>query len=123
MAGKDFGGKITVRGSLGFILSLRGTVNVSAAHQSNAAITNQDGRVDRVITPDAPTSEIVFADDGLNYDTLLNANRQNISIVEEKTGVSHLFTGAFFTGKPMANRLNGELTALGIVADRYTKVG
>lgn len=123
MAGRDFGGKITVTGSLGFRLSLRGTVNVMAAHQSNDVVTNQDGRADRIITPDAPGAELVFADDGLNYDTLLNADRQNITIVEEKTGVTHLFTSAFFTGKPNSNRLNGEVGQVAIRSDHYRRIG
>lgn len=123
MAGRDFGGRITVAGSTGYRLSLRGTVNILGAHQSNDAVTNQDGSVDRIITPDAPGAEVVFADDGINYDQLLNADRHNITIVEEKTGVTHMFTSAFWTGKPSANRINGELSQLGIRADSYRKLG
>lgn len=123
MAGRDFGGKITVTGSTGYKLSLRGTVTILGAHQSNDVITNQDGRADRVITPDAPAAELVFADDGLNYDQLLNADRHNITVVEEKTGVTHMFTSAFWTGKPSSNRINGELSQLGIRADSYRRLG
>jgi len=123
MAGRDFGGKITVTGSTGYKLSLRGTVTILGAHQSNDAVTNQDGRADRIITPDAPSAELVFADDGLNYDQLLNADRHNVTIVEEKTGVTHMFTSAFWTGKPSANRINGELSSLGIRADYYRRLG
>lgn len=123
MAGRDFGGKITVKGSTGFVLSLRGTLNVMGAHQSNDSVTNQDGRVDRIVTPDGPAAELVFADDGQNFDTMLNADRQNITIVEAKTNVTHLFTGAFFTGKPSSNRMNGELSQLGIRADHYRRLG
>jgi len=123
MAGRDFGGKIRVTSSLGHNLSLRGTINVLGAHQSNDAVTNQDGRADRIVTPDAPRAELVFADDGLNFDELLNADRHNITIVEEKTGVTHLFTSAFWTGKPSSNRINGELSQLGICADSYRRLG
>lgn len=123
MAGRDFGGKITLKGSTGYVISLRGTVNVMPAHQSNDAVTNQDGRADRIITPDAPAAEIVFADDGLSYDTLLNADRHNITVIEEKTGVTHMFTSAFWTGKPNANRLNGEVSQLAIRADHYRRLG
>lgn len=123
MAGKDFGGKITVSSSRGYKLSLRGTLAVAGAHQSNDKVTNQDGSVDRLITPDAPSAELTFRDDGLDGDMLLNGDRENITIVEEKTGVTHLFTDAFWTGKPNANRINGELTALAIVASYYRKLG
>lgn len=123
MAGRDFGGKITVTGSTGYRLSLRGTITITGAHQSNDVVTNQDGRADRIITPDAPGAEIVFADDGLNYDEMLNADRHNITIVEEKTGVTHMFTSAFWTGKPSANRINGELSQLSIRSDSYRRLG
>lgn len=123
MAGRDFGGKITVTSSRGYKLSLRGAISVGGAHQSNDAVTNQDGRVDRIITPDAPSAELTFADDGLNWDTILNGDRENLTIVEDKTGVTHLFTGAFWVGKPNSNRINGEMTALTIRADAYQRMG
>ena len=123
MAGRDFGGKMSISGSTGYRFSPRGTVNTQPAHSSNEAITNTDGRVDRVMTPMAPTAEVNFADDGVDYDTLLNADRHNITIVEEKTGVTHLFTQAFWTGRPSSNRINGEVTQLGIVAESYQRIG
>ncbi len=110
-------------GSTGYRLSLRGTVTILGAHQSNDVVTNQDGRADRIITPDAPAAELTFADDGMDFDRLLNADRHNITIVEEKTGVTHMFTSAFWTGKPSSNRINGELSALGIRADYYRRLG
>lgn len=123
MADRDYGGRMRITSSLDYAFSPRGTINVSGAHSSNEAITNQDGSVDRVVTPSAPTGEVVVADDGYDYDSLLNYPRHNITIVEEKTGVTHLFTKAFWTGKPSSNRLNGELTQLGIVAQFYRRVG
>jgi hypothetical protein len=123
MAGRDYGGRMSINGSTGYRMSPRGTINVSAAHSSVEAITNQDGNVDRVITPAAPTAEVVFVDDGHDFDALLNADRHNITIVEEKTNVTHLFTRAFWTGRPASNRLNGEVTALGIVAEIYSRIG
>lgn len=123
MSGRDYGGKMSITGSTGYRFSPRGTINVSAAHSSNEAITNQDGRVDRIVTPGAPTAEVNFADDGPNFDVLLNADRHNITIVEEKTGVTHLFTNAFWTGRPSSNRVNGEVSGLGIVAEFYSKIG
>lgn len=122
MAGRDFGGRISVKGSIGYALSLRGTINVNAAHSSNEAVTNQDGRVDRVMTPTAPSAEVTFADDGINLDQLLNADRHNVTIIEEKTGVTHMFTNAFWVGSPSSNRANGELTGLSITADVYSRL-
>lgn len=123
MAGRDFGGRMAITGSTGYRMSPRGTINVNRAHSSNEAVTNQDGRVDRVMTPTAPTAEVTFADDGIDFDMLLNADRHNITIVEEKTGVTHMFTDAFWTGAPSSNRVNGEVTGLTITAEIYSRLG
>lgn len=123
MAGKDFGGKMTVASSAGYKLSLRGTISVMASAQSNDSVTNQDGSVDRTMTPTAPSAELSVRDDGLNWDTRLNGPRENITIVEEQTGVTHLFTGAFWSGRPSLNRINGEISGISIVADYYRRLG
>ena len=123
MAGKDFGGRITVSSSLGYKLSLRGTINVTGTRQSNESITNQNGSTDRIMTPVAPGAELTFADDGGDWNTRMDGPRQNLTIIEEQNGVQHLFTGAFWTGRPSQNRVNGEVSGVQIVADAYTRIG
>ena len=120
--GKEFGGKITVRTSSGEMFSLRGTMNFDTASQSNEAITNQDGSVDRVATPQARTAEFNFADRGINYDALMKAPRFNVTFDEEFTGATHLFTSAFIVGKPSINGVNGEVSGLSIAAESYTRI-
>lgn len=123
MSGMDFGGKMTVTSSQGYKLSLRGNVTLLGTGSSNESITNQDGSVDRIMTPMARAAEITFRDEGGDWNARLNGPRENITIVEEKTGVTHLFTGAFWSGRPSVNRLNGETTGLQIVADSYQRLG
>lgn len=123
MSGMDFGGKMTVTSSRGYKLALRGTINVLGTGSSNESITNQNGSVDRIMTPMARSAEITFRDDGDDWNDRLNGPRENITIVEEKTGVTHLFTGAFWSGRPSVNRLNGEMTGMQIVADSYQRLG
>lgn len=123
MAGADFGGHMKFRSSRGEQLSLRGTFNVLGGNVSVEGITNQDGSPDRVVTPSAPTAEIVFADKNVDLAELMSGERINISIVEERTGVTHLFTRAFYTGKASSNRLNGEVTAVGLMAEAYRRIG
>lgn len=123
MAGKDFGGKISVTSSLGYKLPLRGTINVTDAAQSNAGITNQDGSLDRIITPESPVADFTFADDGGDWSSRLNGPRENLTVVEEKTGVTHLLTNGFWTGRPVRNRINGETTGVQFVAAYYRKLG
>lgn len=124
MAGRDFGGiiEITGEGAISYRLSVRGTLNVNGAHQSNEVVTNQDGSYDRIITPDVAGAELVFVDDGQNWDAILNADRHDVTMVERKTGATHLYTDAVWTGKPSSNRLNGELSQLGI-RGLYSRIG
>ena len=62
MAGSDFGGVIRIKDSLGASVSLRGTLNIQPTDRSAEAVTDQDGSVDRIITPTAPEVEIAIAD-------------------------------------------------------------
>lgn len=121
MAGKDFGGKMTVRLSSGSVLSLRGTFTVMAGSQSNEAITNQNGTTDRVGTAVSPSANVTFADTGIDYSALMRADRQSVTIVEEFTGVTHHFINAFFTGNAENNRLNGEVSGLTLVGEAYRR--
>lgn len=121
MAGKDFGGRMSVRLSSGSTLSLRGTFNVSGARSSSEAITNQDGSMDRAFTPRSPSASINFRDGDISADDLIEAPRQNIVINEENTGVTHHFIDAVFTGTPESNRVNGEASGVTIVGEAYRK--
>lgn len=123
MAGADFGGHMKFRSSRGETLSLRGTFNVSGGNVSVEGITNQDGSADRVITPSSPTAEIAFADKRVDLAALMDGDRINVSIVEERSGVTHLFTNAFYTGKASSNRLAGEASGVGIMAETYRRIG
>jgi len=122
MSGNDFGGRMTARLASGFLLSLRGNFTVMSAGQSNEAITNQDGSTDRVGTPTAPRAEVTFKDaSNVDFNVLMTAPRQNFTVHEEFTSVTHYFFNAFFSGEPSSNRLNGELSGLQIVAETYRR--
>jgi hypothetical protein len=123
MAGKDFGGRMTVRLSSGKMLALRGTFSTSAGRTSSEPVTNQDGSMDRVFTPKSPSATITFRDADVSADDLLEAPRQNIVINEEHTGVTHHYIDAVFTGNHESNRINGEASGLTIVGETYRKTG
>lgn len=123
MAGKDFGGRMSVRLADGRRLPLRGTFSVMRGRQSNEALTNQDGSTDRIGTPTSPRANVSFADPGIDLDALMTAPRQDIVISEEFTGVQHHYIGAFFTGDSDNNRMNGEVTGLTIVGEDYRRTG
>jgi len=121
MGKKDFGGVIRVRFSTGEMIPLRGTLNMSTAGISTEAVTNQDGSVDRTMTPTARLAEITFADRGLDHDQLMRADRFNVTFIEEHTGMTHYFTRAFLVGTPVKNRVTGEVTGISIAAEAYRK--
>lgn len=123
MAGKDFGGRVTVRLADGKRMPFRGTFNVMSGRQSNEAITNQDGSTDRVGTPTSPRCAASFADTGVDTNELMTAPRQDIVISEEFTGVQHHYINAFFTGDADNNRMNGEVSGLTIVGEDYRRTG
>lgn len=119
--GKDFGGRIIFRLSTGVTLSLRGTFNTNPAGQSNEAVVNQDGTVDRVGTVKDRRCEINFADKGIDYDALMKGDRFNVTAIEEFSGVTHYYTSAFVVGDPQLNRQNGEVTGLSISSESYNR--
>ncbi|QRM55147.1 phage tail tube protein [Sinorhizobium sp. BG8] len=121
MGKKDFGGIVRMKLSNGEQISLRGTLNMNTAGVSSESITNQDGSVDRVMTPRARTAEFSFADRGLDLDALMKADRFNVTFIEDTTGVTHFFTSAVVVGDPQKNRLNGEVTGVSIAAEGYRK--
>lgn len=123
MAGQDFGGTMKFRDSAGRNLSLRGTFTVNPGKYSIEGIVNQDGSPDRVATPVAPRAEINFADKGIELAAMMGDERRDVTIVEDFTGVSHLFTDAFYTGDVQTNRINGEVTGVGIMGASYRRLG
>jgi hypothetical protein len=119
--GKDFGGRIVMRLSNGTTFSLRGTLNINPAGQSNEPIINQDGSADRVGTPQGRRFDMNFADNGIDLDALMKADRFNVTFDEEFGGRTHYFTNAFIVGDPQVNRMNGEVTGLSGVAENYNR--
>lgn len=122
MAGKDFGGVMYLRDSNGANLSIRGNFSVMPGNLSSEVVVNQDASVDRTFTPEAPSAEVTIADKNVDVQALIGLPRRNITITEQTTEVQHLFTSAFFTGRPTTNRLNGEVSGLTIAAEAYRRI-
>ena len=121
--GKDFGGRMSLRLSTGELISIRGTFSVSPTSAEISSVANQDNTVDRISTPMPRRIEFVAADGGWDYEKLMNGPRFDTTIVEELTGVTHYMTGGFLSGRPVVNRLNGELSGLAIEGGAYNRSG
>ena len=121
MAGNDFGGTMQMRLGDASLLTLRGTFSVMPGRSSVEVVTNQDGSADRNFTPTNPSAECTFADNGADWSALVEADRQTITIVEDKSGVTHHFINGFFSGRASLNRMNGEVTGLTLNGETYRK--
>lgn len=120
MASK-FGGRMTCRLSSGALISLRGTLTLNPSGQSNEVITNQDGSISAVGTPQARRADFSFEDGGIDYDALMKSDPFNVTFAEEFTGVTHYFTTAIPVGDPSVNRINGEVSGFSIASEGYRK--
>ncbi len=118
----DFGGEFFFNFSSGQKIIARGEVSVMPAGTSNESLTNQDGSVARGVTLTPHKAECTFEDSsGLDWETLMR-ERFNVTIREDFTGATHLFTNAFFEGEPSINRKNGEVSGLSISSGQYRRV-
>ncbi len=122
MAGRDFGGEMRLRLADGTNLTMRGNFTLGSSGVSTEAVTNQDGSVSRTATLKPRTAEVTLEDDGTDVNALMRAPRQDIYLVEEFAGVSHIFTDAFFSGDASIDRATGEWTGLVINGSAYQRL-
>lgn len=122
MAGRDFGGEMRLRLADGTNLTMRGAFTLGVSGVSVEAVTNQDASVSRQATLKPRTAELTLEDDGTDVNALMRAPRQDIYITEEFTGVSHIFTNAFFSGDASVDRATGEWTGLVINGSGYQRL-
>lgn len=123
MAGRDFGGEMRLRLADGTNLTMRGGFTLGSSGVSTEAVTNQDGSVSRTATLKPRTAEVTLEDDGTDVNALMRAPRQDIYIVEDFSGASHVFTNAFFAGDASVDRATGEWTGLVINGSGYQRLG
>jgi hypothetical protein len=112
--------------------SARGEITIDASGISVEAGVNQDGSLYRTVKPKARTVEITFdrnsglvdgAGRPLKWDeTLMLLDNIPVTFVEQDTNIMHLLSNAFFTGQPQHNTATGEVSGLGLAAERYETV-
>lgn len=118
---KDHGGRMTLRFSTGTLISLRATVNIVPTRMTVTAIANADGSVDRSGEMKPGTTEITFADRGIDYDGLISGGRFNATLVEDFGGDTHYFNNAFLSGDPSVNRITGEVSGMTLNYEGYDR--
>lgn len=110
----------------GVAYSARGEITLSPSNMTVSAGVNQDGSLYRTVAPKARTAEITF-------DRLVDINGRplqwaenimlltnlGITFIEQDTGVTHLLSAGFFTGDPQINTATGEVSNVGLAAEKY----
>ncbi|HEU4806260.1 MAG TPA: phage tail tube protein [Nitrobacter sp.] len=122
------GGRVsTVIGGVAY--SARGEIKLDPSNMTVAAGVNQDGTVYRTVGPKARTAEISFdrfVDNNgfpMKWDeSVLQQVNLGFTFIEQDTGVTHLLSGGFFTGSPQENTSTGEISGLGIAAEKYETI-
>lgn len=110
--------------------SARGVITLNPSNINVSAGSNQDGSVYRTVAPKARTAELTFDRfvdvDGepLRWDEgLMELENLPITFVEQDgQRLTHILTGGFFTGEPTMDTSTGEVSGLGLAADRYKTI-
>ncbi|SHO65816.1 Phage tail tube protein [Pseudoxanthobacter soli DSM 19599] len=118
----DFGGEM--RFSIdGTPVTMKGLFQVNPSNRTVEESVNQDGSVDAVHTLAGHRMAMTLVDNGgVDVHALLKGPARNVTVVEEHTGVTHMWTQARFAGDPQSDRLTGEITGLRLVSASYRRV-
>lgn len=117
----DFGGEMRFNVENVGLIKMRGEFDTDPSGVSVAKVTNLDGTNSRQFKPTAYGASLKSLEDklGLDWNAIMRMPKQKMTIVEEQTGMLHIFGGAFFEGEPVVDRSTGEVTGLRIAADTY----
>jgi len=121
MSGKDFGGSMTMKTSLGVEFILRGVPNVMDTGLEVADETNQNGSTDSITTLTAVEIMFEFRDDGQDIKAIQDGPRFNATWVEQRTGVTHTMTGCFLKGRADRARATGAVSGMSLAGGIYAR--
>ncbi len=110
--GNTFGGVMSFKLSNGTQMRIRGDFTERPSNITAATVTNQDGSIDKTLTPRPYGFGATFVDEGQDFDALLLETGINATIVEENTGKTRLYSGGQFSGEPEISRADGAVTGL-----------
>jgi hypothetical protein len=119
----DFGGEMRFNVEGIGQIRMRGEFDLDPSNVSVAKVTNLDNTNSRQFKPSAFGCSLKSLEDsvGMDWSAVMRMPKQKMTIVEELTGVLHVFGSAFFEGEPSIDRSTGEVTGLKIAADTYRK--
>jgi hypothetical protein len=116
-----FGGIMRFRLADGSEIPVRGQFSSDLLDQEFDSVVNQNGSISRMATNTGFRAELAF-EDGLgpaDWKRLYAADNVSITMIEDTAAVQHIWTRANFVGKPVVDRMTGEVTGVSIVAQGY----
>lgn len=120
---EDFGGEMRlIVPSIGPI-KMRGHFTVMPSNIEVEGGSNMDKTQFRKYKPVGNMCDLksLSASDEVDWKIVLDLPRQNITIIEDRTGRAHVFINAFLEGKVDIDYETGEVSGLKIRADNYVK--
>jgi len=127
------GGRVsTVIGGIAY--SARGEITLNPSNIAVTAGVNRDGSLYRTVEPKARTAELTFDrfvdingsplkwDENLMLLTNLGITFIEMDVGGVKAGLKHLLSGGFFPGAPQINTASGEVSGLGLAAEKYETI-
>jgi hypothetical protein len=128
MAVSTKGGRVTIQisGSAegAIALAARAKLDIDPSLVEIAAGANQDGTGWRTVKAVLVEAKVTFDRGiGLAWDAAMMLDNYDVTFVEDDVGVTHLFTGATFVGKPSLSTETGEVSGVSIQTDTYSVLG
>jgi hypothetical protein len=120
----DFGGEMRFNvDGIATPVVMRGEFDLDPSNVTVAKVTNLNNTNSRQFKPSAYGAALKSLEDsiGLDWTAIMRMPKQKMTIIEELTGVVHVFGNAFFEGEPSVDRSTGDVTGLRIAADTYRK--
>lgn len=104
----------------------RGEITLDPSNIEVEGAANQDGSIYRTVKPKARMATLTFdrfvdaQGRPLKWsENVMEQSNIPVTFIERDTGLTHLLTNAFFTGKPEHNTATGEVSGLSIAAEKY----
>lgn len=122
MAGLNAGGRVAIKLN-NDIYHPVGDVEIEPTGIAPEEVTNQDGTVQRTVTPKPYRFKLKIRDsNGLDIEALYAAAGFDATVEEIDMQRNVLMTNAFCVGAPNRNTQNGEITEITVVSHQYKVV-
>jgi len=124
MASPNAGGfvELTINGTP---YSIAGELKIRESNKAVESVVNQDGTINRIIKPQSRKFDLMIRDrQGASsiIETLLEADRLDVSAHESHMRRTVLLTDAFATGELVRDTSNGEISGVSIEASQIRYV-